>query len=97
MAAKVTYISHCCQMKLINGGFTYGGKGNVYFMYNNKSDKARKLMMNNTKPGWTQMLRGCRELLIHLCNGEKYSCKRLKEQSHIKEIQIRCTCPGISH
>ena len=69
MAAKVTYISRFCRMKLINGRFTYGGKGNVYFKYNNKSDKARKLMMNDTNPGWTHMLRKCRELLIHLCNG----------------------------
>ena len=51
MAETVTYISIFCRMKLINGRFTYGGKGNVYFKYNNKSDKARKLMMNDTKRG----------------------------------------------
>ena len=31
MAAKVTYISRCCRIKLINGGFTYDGECNVYF------------------------------------------------------------------
>ena len=51
MAENVTYISSFCRMKLINGRFTYGGKGSVYFKYNNQSDKARKLMMNDTKRG----------------------------------------------
>lgn len=87
MGEKVTYISNFSRMKPVNDRCSYGGKGNVYFKYNNKSDKTRKLTMKNTnliKTLGGHMLRKCREFLIHLrYRGNISSCKRSKEQSHI--------------